>query len=125
MEKLRRAAGFPLSDEMYYVHLATRRGVVLEVFPCLLSCFLDNVQGLSFYLVSKYGLVQAFTCGIFDFEGAILKKVLKMCEKHDEGNIVIFMCTAGSTNEFISRLFRAKISGTGSLALQPERYGAM
>lgn len=29
----------------------------------------------------------------------------------------------GSENEFISRLFSAKLSGTGSLALQPERYG--
>ena len=29
----------------------------------------------------------------------------------------------GSESEFISRLFSAKLSGTGSLALQPERYG--
>ena len=29
----------------------------------------------------------------------------------------------GSDSEFISRLFSAKLSGTGSLALQPERYG--
>ena len=29
----------------------------------------------------------------------------------------------GSNNEFISKLFRAKIAGTASLALQPERYG--
>lgn len=29
----------------------------------------------------------------------------------------------GSESEFMSRLFSAKLSGTGSLALQPERYG--
>ena len=29
----------------------------------------------------------------------------------------------GSNNEFISKLFQAKISATGSLALQPEKYG--
>ena len=29
----------------------------------------------------------------------------------------------GSNNEFISKLFQAKVSATGSVALQPERYG--
>jgi len=33
-----------------------------------------------------------------------------------------FVCV-GSNNEFISNLFGANISVTGSLALQPERYG--
>ena len=33
-----------------------------------------------------------------------------------------FVCV-GSNNEFLSNLFRANISATGSLALQPERFG--
>ncbi|KAL9962674.1 hypothetical protein ACROYT_G031796 [Oculina patagonica] len=34
-------------------------------------------------------------------------------------------CMQGNSNEFICKLFKAKISGTGSLALQPERLSAV